>query len=624
MCGIAGWFGPTSGDTGLLARMADRLVHRGPDASGREIVGDAHFAHRRLSILDLEASRQPMLAAAGDAMLTYNGELYNYRELREELEGRGHAFRTSGDTEVVLEAYRAWGDDCLSRLRGMFAFAVYDRERDRILLARDHLGVKPLYYSFDGRTLVFASELKALIEHPAVAREVDLDAVSLYLESQYIPSPRSIWKSVRKLEPAHSLVLAAGGEPRIERFWRASFASKHRFADETEAVDALEEVLRRSVRSMLMSDVPLGAFLSGGVDSSTLVALMAEERGGDVDTFNLGFTGDHGLSEHDVAAEVAAHLGVRHRPLMIEPDDVLGELERSFAVYDEPFGDQAALPTLLLSRLTREHVTVVLTGEGGDEVQGGYRAYETCRGAPGPLDWLRFRGSPLPPLLGMLPGSLRRERVVRNVIHPPGRRYASQSKQFREEHQGALYTKAFRSARHEVMRDYGERFYDECDAAEYVDRMLAIDTQLWLPDDLLTKVDRATMAYSLEARVPHLDHEVVEFSAGLPVDLKVRPGVTKYLLKRVAERHLPKEIIYRRKQGFEMPLDDWLRGGLSDLMKDSLGEGGLGRRGLLKPARIRRMVSEHVEGKRNLGRRLWTLIMLEQWFRRFAPEYRLG
>jgi len=627
MCGIAGWFGsPTgdgAGDVDLLDRMAARLVHRGPDAGGREIRGDAHFAHRRLSIIDLEASLQPMVSTDGGTVLTYNGELYNYRELRDELEGLGHTFRTAGDTEVVLEAYRAWGDDCLGRLRGMFAFAVYDAGKNRVLLARDHLGVKPLYYSFTGGTLVFASELKALIEHPAVGREIDLEAVSLYLESQYVPSPRTIWQSAAKLPPACFLVLEAGGEPRVGRYWRPSYATKHTFADEDEAVDALQDALRNSVKSMLMSDVPLGAFLSGGVDSSTLVAMMAEERDGDVDTFNLGFRGDHGLSEHDIAADVAKRLGVRHRPLMIEPEDVLGELERSFAVYDEPFGDQAALPTLLLSRLTREHVTVVLSGEGGDEVHGGYRAYERRLRASGALDWIHFKGSPVPPLFRSLPGALRRGRIARVLAHRPGRRYASQSRQFREETQGRFYTPAFREARQEVMRDYGERFHDECDATGLVDRLLAVDTQLWLPDDLLTKVDRATMAYSLEARVPHLDHEVVEFCAALPVDLKVRPGATKYLLKKVAERYLPAEVVHRRKQGFAMPLDPWLRTGLRELMEDSLGEGGLARRGLLKPAQIRLLVANQLSGRKDRGRRIWTLMMLEQWFRRHAPDWRL-
>ncbi|MEN8152014.1 MAG: asparagine synthase C-terminal domain-containing protein, partial [Planctomycetota bacterium] len=278
----------------------------------------------------------------------------------------------------------------------------------------------------------------------------------------------------------------------------------------------------------------------------------------------------------------------------------------------------------LLSRLTREHVTVVLSGEGGDEVHGGYRAYERGLGKSGALDWIHFPGSPVPALFRSLPGALRRGRIAKALAHPPGRRYASQSKQFREETQARLYTPGFRAARREVMRDHGERFHDACDAAGRVDRLLAVDTQLWLPDDLLTKVDRATMAYSLEARVPHLDHEVVEFCAALPVDLKVRPGATKYLLKKVAERYLPTEVVHRKKQGFAMPLDEWLRDGLRDLMEDSLGDGGLARRGLLKPAQIRQLVANQLDRRKDRGRRIWTLMMLEQWFRRHAPDWRLS
>lgn len=623
MCGIAGFVSPRTFAGSVLGDMTASLAHRGPDGAGVYRAAGVELGHRRLCIIDRAGSAQPMGAADGSAVLTYNGEVYNFRELRAELEGRGHRFRTSGDTEVVLEAYRAWGPAMVERLNGMFAFAIWDAAARRLFIARDRLGIKPLYYAWDGETLVFASELKALLRHPAVGRDLDLDAVSLYLERQYIPAPHSIYRQVRKLPAAHCLELA-GGRLGLRCYWRPSYRDKIDLDDE-EATEALEGELRRSVTSMLVSDVPLGAFLSGGVDSSVVTALMVEGSGGPVDTFSLGFVDGGRRSEHAHAEAVARHLGCRHHPLQISPTAVLDEIDRFREAFDEPFGDQAALPTLLLSRLTRQHVTVVLSGEGADEIFAGYRGYvkrlrlaRLCRVLGG-------RWSPIPPTIRLLPEGLRgRDLALRTLARPPAERYASMPGQFHEEQHAALYTSAFHGVRRETMRALGARYWGECDGTETLDRMLHIDTRLWLVDNLLTKVDRASMAYSLEARVPYLDHRVVEFAARLRPDMKIRNGETKYLLKRVAERHLPGEIVHRPKRGFVMPMREWFNRELSDLVRATLTAGGLSRRGLLRPAGIERLVAEHRSGHANREFRLWTLIALELWFERHAPDFRLG
>jgi asparagine synthase (glutamine-hydrolysing) len=555
--------------------------------------------------------------------MTYNGEVYNFRALRAQLEARGHRFRTSGDTEVVLEAYRAWGPAMLERLEGMFAFAIWDAAERRLFIARDRLGIKPLYYAWDGRTLVFGSEPKALLRHPAVGRDLDVDAVSLYLERQYIPAPHSIYREIKKLPPAHRLELQAGGLA-LSCYWRPRYRDKAAL-DDHEAVAALEAELRRSVTSMLVADVPVGAFLSGGVDSSAMTALMVEGAGGPVDTFSLGFVDGGRRSEHAQAQAVAEHLGCRHHPLAASPADVLNEIDRYREAFDEPFGDQAALPTLLLSRLTRRHVSVALSGEGADEVFAGYPSYvkrlrldSVCRALGG-------RWSPIPPAVRLLPEGLRgRDVALRTLARPAAERYASMPAPFLEEQHAALYTAAFHGARRETMRAYGARYWRECDGTEALDRMLHIDTRLWLVDNLLTKVDRASMAYSLEARVPYLDYRLVEFAARLRPDMKIRNGQTKYLLKRVAERHLPREIVHRPKRGFVMPMRDWLNRELAGLVHATLGPGGLPGRGLLRPERIDRLVVEHRTGRANREFRLWTLMALELWFQRHAPDFRLA
>ncbi|MDE2002296.1 MAG: asparagine synthase (glutamine-hydrolyzing) [Betaproteobacteria bacterium] len=623
MCGIAGYVGNSSFAPGTLADMTARLAHRGPDAFGSFEAGPVHLGHRRLSVIDLAGSSQPMTSADGTLTVVYNGEIYNFRALRDELARGGWAFRTSGDTEVLLAGWRAWGARMVDRLRGMFAFVLWDARESTLFAARDHLGVKPFHYAWDGSTFVFGSEIKALLAHPAVSRELDLVALRLYLECQFIPAPHSIFGAIRKLPPGHELRLR-GSELVIRPYWRPDYADKPRLAD-ADAVDALDHELRASVQGMLVADVPVGAFVSGGVDSGLIAAIMTDVRGSPIDTFNIGFEGDHAESEHREAAAVARHIGSQHHAVMLRADDVLDAFDHWIDIFDEPFADQAALPTMLLAAHARRRVTVVLTGEGADEVLGGYANYRKREREERHVRWLAHRASPLPSLLRMLPARARRDRMLRSIVEPIERRYRTIPNVFDALTQPSVLTPELLAATAGApdVGDFAARAYAECNSAQYLDRLLHVDTRLWLPDDLLTKVDRATMAHSLEARVPYLDHRFVEFCARLDAGLKIRGATQKFLLKRLARRYLPAQIVSRGKQGFVMPLSQWLGGRLAgELAPHLLGE-GLERRGIFRPAALRRLLAEHRAGRRNHAGRLWALLILERWFRRHAPEWRM-
>ncbi len=624
MCGLSGFIDRRAADGSgeLLRRMNRRLAHRGPDAEGYYEEGPAHLGHRRLSVIDIASSLQPMSSADGRYALVFNGEIYNFKALRSELQALGRSFRTRGDTEVVLQAVEQWGEQSLQHLQGMFAFAIWDAREQTLFAARDHLGVKPFHYYWDGTLFAFASELKALVEHPDVSREIDLDALSLYLESQYIPAPRTIYRSIHKLEAGHALVLRAA-ELREFTYWSPDYSRKAGWG-ESEALERLEAELRSSVRSMLVADVPLGAFVSGGIDSSLIAALMAQEVGGPIETFNLGFAGDTTQSEHEEAARVARHIGANHHALMVAPNDVLQAFDEWVDVFDEPFGDQAALPTMLLSRLTRKHVTVALTGEGADELFAGYSNYAKRVREERITGWLGARHSPLPALVRHLPEVIARDRMVKAIGLPKAQRYATIPNVFDYATHPRLYSDNFLAGRRARISEAAASRYDACNAADYFEKIMCVDMSLWLPDDLLVKVDRATMAYSLEARVPYLDHRFVEFVARLDPGLKQKGDTRKYLLKKLAEKFLPHEIVHRRKQGFVMPLSEWLASGLKSRVEESLGAGGLEKRGLFRAGALPRLIEEHRAGRRNHAGRLWALTVLEVWFERYAPDYALA
>jgi len=622
MCGIAGYVSKTAFASDTLGIMTGRLAHRGPDAGAVCAQGPAHLGHRRLSVIDLAGSAQPMSTADGMLTVVFNGEIYNFPALRAELAAGGYAFRTSGDTEVLLAAWRAWGVRLVTRLRGMFAFALWDARDETLFAARDHLGVKPFHYAWDGATFVFGSEIKALLAHPAVPADLDLAALRLYLECQFIPAPHSIFAGIRKLPPGHSLRLH-GGRLHVERFWRPDYSDKFAFDDEA-ATTALDRELRASVAGMLIADVPVGAFVSGGVDSALIAAVMTDVRGAAIDTFNIGFEGDV-VSEHREAAAVARHLGSRHHAVMLGPDDVLDAFDHWIEIFDEPFADQAALPTMLLAARAREHVTVVLTGEGADEVFAGYANYRKREREERYVRWLGHRASPVPSLLRLLPGRARKDRLLRSIAEPLPRRYRTIPNVFDTLTQASALSPSLLAAT-AAAPDVGElaaRAYAECNSGQYLDRLLHVDTRLWLPDDLLTKVDRATMAHSLEARVPYLDHRLVEFCARLDANLKIRGRTHKYLLKRLASRYLPPAIVDRGKQGFVMPLSEWLTGRLAGQLDSHLLDGGLAGRGIFRGTALQRLVGEHRSGRRRHAGRLWTLLILERWFRRHAPEWRM-
>jgi asparagine synthase (glutamine-hydrolysing) len=468
---------------------------------------------------------------------------------------------------------------------------------------------------------VFGSELKAVLPFPRLPRSIDLDALALYLECQYIPAPYSVYRDVRKLPAGHWLSVR-DGKLTTGVFWRPSYVPKHRL-EGTLAVDALDAELSRSVESMLVADVPLGAFVSGGIDSGVIAALATRVAGRPIDTFNLGFTGNAVGSEHEAAARVARHIGSHHHCLMLAPDEVLPALDRWVGVFDEPFGDQAALPTMLLAEYARRTVTVVLTGEGADEVFGGYSNYAKRLREERITGLLGTPRSPLPWLARRLPARVARDRILKALTEPRSRRYATIPNIFDALLRGEFFTDAFRAVTTARIADRAEIYFNECDSPSYLDHLLNIDARLWLPDDLLAKVDRATMAFSLEARVPYLDHSFYGWCARLDPDVKVRGDQCKLILKNLAARYLPPAIVQRPKQGFMMPLERWLAGELKDEMARALGPAGLQRRGLIRPQALERLIAAHSSGRKNHAMRLWVLLILERWFQRYAPSFGL-
>jgi asparagine synthase (glutamine-hydrolysing) len=620
MCGIAGYWSADPRAREVLPTMTAALTHRGPDADGFYYDGPVGLGHRRLSIIDIVGSSQPLVSEDGSIVVIFNGEIYNFRELRQTLTAAGYKFVTKGDGEVIVHAWRARAEGMLEWLTGMFAFALWDRTRQQLFVARDHLGVKPLYYGWHAGTLVFGSEIKALLPFPGLPLAIDHDALALYLECQYIPAPYSIYKGIRKLEAGHWLSVRDGAL-RTGSFWKPSYVPKHELGAAT-AVDMLDERLRRSVDSMLVADVPVGVFVSGGVDSGLVAAMANRLSGGAIDTFNLGFSGNAVGSEHEHAQRVAAHIGSRHHCLMLAPGDVLPGMDRWVETFDEPFGDHAALPTMALAEFARQTVKVVLTGEGADEIFGGYGNYAKRVREERITSVLGAKGSPLPWLLRNLPGRLTRDRILKAVLEPARRRYTTIPNVFDSALRRTYLTDAFRLGTQTTLADRAEAFYTECDSPAYLDRLLNIDTRLWLPDDLLAKVDRATMAFSLEARVPYLDQALVGWCTRLDPSLKVSAaGEAKLLLKCLAERYLPREIVYRSKQGFIMPLDRWMTHELRPDISLALGPQGLQRRGVIRVPAIQRLLSEHFSGRKNHATRLWTLLVLERWFARYKPDF---
>lgn len=613
MCGIVGLYLPhDSPDPALLRRMSATLAHRGPDGEGSFTEGPIGLAMRRLAIIDLVTGDQPIFNEDRTIGVVYNGEIYNYRVLRAELERLGHRFATQSDTEVLVHGYEEWGDDLPLHLNGMFAFALWDGSRKRLLLARDHLGIKPLYYALlpDGG-LAFASELKALLPVEGWSRELDPLALDWFLATRYIPSPRTIYLGARKLPSAHRLVIGVREPLRVERYWDIAFTPDER-SDEREWSERLRETLTDAVRRQIIADVPVGAFLSGGIDSSIIVGLMAQATTEPVRTFTVVFPGWGGLDESAYARGVAKWFGTAHTEISVEAD-VAQEWPELARHLDEPFADPAALPTWLMARQTRQHVTVVLTGEGADELFQGYGWY----GWPKPLPLLAFLARPLRRYIQKaLSGRRGRHRLLALLAPDFGTLYAesilssvSQAQErltwYHPDWQAHLTAMAPMADLEDMLATL---------PATLSSRMQELDLKLWLEGDPLTKADRMTMLASLEARVPFLDRGVVELVAHIPPRWHRRGGVSKWLLRKTFADLLPPDVARRPKHAFEVPISAWLRGPLRPLLEDALA-GNSPLWTILRPEPIQRMAQLHLAGHRDFGRELWALLHLAFWWR---------
>ena len=630
MCGICGIlnFDPASPvDPAVLKGMADLLAHRGPDGEGFHHDGPLGLGHRRLAIIDLsEAAAHPLPNEDETVWIVFNGEIYNFQALREDLLARGHVFRSKGDTETILHLYEEEGPACVRRLRGMFAFALWDARRRELVLARDRLGKKPLYYWHrPGRGFAFASEPKAFLAHPEFRAEPDAAALHLYLTHQYVPAPRSAFRGVGKVPPAH--VLRVGdGQVRLERYWTLPFAPK-RAEPEAALTEELRARVAEAVRLRLISDVPLGAFLSGGVDSGVVVALMAGLNAGPVKTFSIGFA-EPEYDELRYARQVAERFGTEHHEAVVRPDAV-AILPRLVWHYNEPFADSSAVPSLYLAEMTRRHVTVALNGDGGDEAFAGYPRYRAARLArtyrvlPPPLRRaLEAAAAALPAGRAKGPAA-RAQRFLRGAGLDPLRRYAVWMSHFDDGQKAALCTPEFLARAEGDGPDYLAAAFGAAAGAGAVDPrdvLLAVDVATYLPEDLLAKMDIATMAFGLEARSPLLDHEVMEFAAALPPGLKLRGGTGKYLLKRAFADRLPPALLHRRKMGFGVPLDHWFRHDLRDLAHDTLLGQRARTRGLFRPEAVARLLEEHARGRAAWQYHLWNLLVLELWFQTFIDS----
>jgi asparagine synthase (glutamine-hydrolysing) len=637
MCGITGYWSDQAPDADLAIRMAARLESRGPDDAGAwtDKAAGLALAHRRLAILDLSpAGHQPMASPCGRYVLVYNGEIYNHQNLRKELEAKGSAFEWRGhsDTETLLAALRYWGvERTLERLNGMFAFALWDAIERKLLLARDRMGIKPLYYGRSGDTFLFGSELKALTVHPDWQGEVNRDALALYMRHNYVPAPWSIYKGISKLQSGHFVVITNSGHDigTPVCYWDLAQIAEQGIASsygEPEVmIEELDALLRDAIGQRMVADVPLGAFLSGGYDSTTVTALMQAQSDRPVKTFSIGFH-EENYNEAIHAKAVAKHLGTEHTELYVTPEEAMSVIPKLPTIYDEPFSDSSQIPTFLVSQLTRRHVTVSLSGDGGDELFFGYGRYYT-----GERIWGKFGRVPLSvrrlaawivhyvprktleKAMAVVPKRLRIQHIADRLpklaeilVHPSGeafyRQLVSHWKEPDQLIQGAAEPDTILSRPDRLPRLPSLR-----------ERMMYLDMMTYLPDDILTKVDRASMAVSLEARVPLLDHRVVEFAWQVPTEYKYRDGKGKWLLRQVLYRYIPKEIMNRPKKGFGVPIEHWLRGPLREWAEELLDEQRLRQEDFFDAKSIRKMWEEHLSGKRRWHYYLWDVLMFQAW-----------
>jgi asparagine synthase (glutamine-hydrolysing) len=623
MCGIAGFVDlqpPSEGSVleGERVRaMCAPIKHRGPDDEGIYVDAGIGLGMRRLSIIDLSTGHQPIHNEDGTVWVVFNGEIYNYRELRRTLEAEGHHFYTASDTETIVHGYETWGEAVFTRLRGMFAIAIWDARTRTLLLGRDRPGIKPLYYAETGGRLFFGSEAKCLLANPEIDHSLDLAAVDHYLAYLYTPRDRAIFRSMHKLPPAHFLRVAKG-HTEIVRYWQLPAGQTTFSGSEDDALEMLESTLADAVQSHLVSDVPLGAFLSGGIDSTIVVALMARQMGRPVRTFSIGFD-EPAYDERPYARRIAQHLGTDHQELVVRPD-ALSILDRLIWHFDEPFADASAIPTWYVSQLAAQHVTVVLSGDGGDELFGGYDRYlphpnveRFDRHAAGvgralaAATWRR------------LPHGVRGKNFLRHVARDAQGRYLDSVTFYHADERRALLSPdVYAALTGWDAETYFRTPFARLDGLPDTLQMMAFDFETYLPDDCLTKVDRMSMAHSIESRVPLLDQRVIDFAARLPPTFKIRDGSRKQLLKALAYRLVPRELLERPKQGFAMPIGAWFKGSMRDAFGDILSSPVARQRGYFDYRFVDRILNEHLAGKRDHALRLWQLLVFELWLRQYV------
>lgn len=626
MCGIAGIINATKQvpEQSHLERMVEVLRHRGPDQRGLHLESGAGLGHQRLSIIDLKTGNQPMRDASGRYTLVFNGEIYNFRELRSELEGKGRKFKTASDTEVILQAYAEKGASCVSDFRGMFAFAIWDNHKREVFLARDRVGKKPLYYAVWNQAFYFASEIKALLQVPGFPREVNPNALQSYFALTYVPGPQTAFRDVYELPPAHTLTWN-GGILRLEKYWRLSFGASFPGSLE-EAAEQLWQLVYKATKMRLMSDVPLGVFLSGGLDSSTVVAAMAESGAKPIKTFSIGFDSER-FDELPYARQVAEHFHTDHEELIIKPD-ALSVLPDIVWHYDQPYADASAIPTYYVSKIAKERVTVVLNGDGGDESFGGYERFLSL------LKWERMLKMPLA-VRSLIAGMLSRHperryedpRVFRRCRTADGLRaesmdaiYLRYMVQYSSDERNHLLTEPFRRPRNDEAEKYLRDALKNANGGTALARMMQAEIETSLPGDLLVKMDRATMAHGLEARSPFLDHQVIEFAAALPDAYKIHGKILKVVVKKMMQGRLPKSILDRPKQGFGVPVQNWLSGDLAEWVRDVLWDPVTLKRPYFNPEAVRQVMRLHDAGWSAYKHKVWSLLMFELWHRTFIDR----
>ena len=624
MCGIAGAVSVSPKHLPSVTNMLMQLRHRGPDGQGEWSDDHCILGQRRLAIIDLsEAAVAPLSNEDGSVWVTFNGEIYNFVELRRELEAHGHLFRTQGDTEVIVHAYEQWGSGCVERFRGMFAFAVWDQPRKRLFLARDRVGKKPLFFAKGGGNLFFASEIQGLLSLPEIERKVDVAAIYSYLSWGYIPAPLTGFAGIHKLPPAHWMTWDVSGEPKeeVRRYWSLDYTPKADLSEE-EASVRLREVLTEAVRLRLVSDVPLGAFLSGGIDSSIVVGIMSELSSTPVSTFSIGFD-DSEYNELDHARRIAERCGTDHHEHIVRPD-ALEVLPLLVKHYGEPFADSSAIPTFYVSQITRQNVTVALNGDGGDESFAGYDRYwgNALAARVGRIPGLRLGAAlakVVPSSKGIRDPFRRAERFLSVAGQQQAHRYAGWMSYFTAEDKQRLCAPGFLNEASSLSTaTWFEEMFASSGAKHPADAAMSVDVRSYLPYDLLVKVDIASMANSLEGRSPFLDHEVMEFAARLPAKMKLRGRSGKYLLKKTFSDLLPPENVDRPKMGFGVPVGRWFRGPLQGLLRDSLLSSESTGRGYFVAKEVKKLVEDHIEGRADHSPKLWNLLMLEMWHREVA------